>query len=262
MCFLSEEYLTCATEEFQKTVELGADGILFDECLHHGPALLCFDPDHGHRYGAPVYANDRKLIQNFNRHLRTRSSPISSSPAKPATTGRWRPTSSPITAARTSSTSRSAATCCRTAQFMTAVTGFNDRNMINQCLLYRYIISYEPYNFKGRLDDYPLTMAYGKQMDALRTELRDYFWDGEFRDRMGASVRTEMANPTTPMRSSSTPATANLAWSSPTMTSAPRSRSRPGSRTGRHWRSTAWWMTEPGNQPQAGSSSHLPRQPL
>ena len=40
---------------------------------------------------------------------------------------------------------------------MTAVTGFNDRNMINQCLMYRYIISYEPYNFKGRLDDYPLT---------------------------------------------------------------------------------------------------------
>ena len=32
---------------------------------------------------------------------------------------------------------------------MTAVTGFNDRNMVNQCLMYRYIISYEPYNFKG-----------------------------------------------------------------------------------------------------------------
>ncbi len=58
-------------------------------------------------------------------------------------------------------------------QFMTAVTGFDDRNMINQCLLYRYIISYEPYNFKGLPEDYPLTLAYGKQMDALRTELRE-----------------------------------------------------------------------------------------
>lgn len=74
------------------------------------------------------------------------------------------------------------------AQLMTAVTGFNDRSMINQCLLYRYIISYEPYNFKGHLDDYPLTMAYGEQMDALRCELRDYFWDGEFRDTVGATV--------------------------------------------------------------------------
>ena len=76
-------------------------------------------------------------------------------------------------------------------QFMTAVNGFNDRNMINQCLMYRCIISYEPYNFKGRLDAYPLTMAYGKQMDALRTELREYFWDGEFRDTLGASVTSE-----------------------------------------------------------------------
>jgi hypothetical protein len=71
---------------------------------------------------------------------------------------------------------------------MTAVTGFDDRNMINQCLMYRYIISYEPYNFKGKLSDYPLTVAYGQQMDALRTELRDYFWDGEFRHEVGATV--------------------------------------------------------------------------
>jgi hypothetical protein len=71
---------------------------------------------------------------------------------------------------------------------MTAVTGFNDRNMINQCLLYKYVISYEPYNFKGHLDDYPLTMAYGERMDALRAELREYFWDGEFRHEVGATV--------------------------------------------------------------------------
>jgi len=73
---------------------------------------------------------------------------------------------------------------------MTAVTGFDDRNMINQCLMYRYIISYEPYNFKGHLDDFPKTLEYGKKMDALRKELRDYFWDGEFRDTCGAIVTT------------------------------------------------------------------------
>ncbi len=49
MCFLSEEYLDICDAEFQKMVDLGADGILFDECLHHTPALLCFDTDHGHR---------------------------------------------------------------------------------------------------------------------------------------------------------------------------------------------------------------------
>ena len=34
-------------------------------------------------------------------------------------------------------------------------------------------------------------MEYGKKMDALRTELRDYFWDGEFRDTVGATVTEE-----------------------------------------------------------------------
>jgi hypothetical protein len=29
-------------------------------------------------------------------------------------------------------------------EIMTAVLGFNDRNMINQCLMDRYVISYEP----------------------------------------------------------------------------------------------------------------------
>lgn len=78
------------------------------------------------------------------------------------------------------------------AQLMTAVTGFNDRNMINQCLLYRFIISYEPYNFKGWLHDYPRTVAYGQKMDALRKEYRKYFWDGEFRDICGAQVINEL----------------------------------------------------------------------
>ncbi len=59
----------------------------------------------------------------------------------------------------------------------------------------RYIISYELYNFKGHLDDYPLTMAYGRQMDALRTELREYFWDGEYRDVIGATVTTAEGQP-------------------------------------------------------------------
>jgi hypothetical protein len=74
------------------------------------------------------------------------------------------------------------------APLMTAVTGFDDRNMLNQCLMYRYIVSYEPYNFKGRLDDYPATLSYGRLMHALRAELRDFLWDGEFRHEVGASV--------------------------------------------------------------------------
>jgi hypothetical protein len=71
---------------------------------------------------------------------------------------------------------------------MLAATGWNDRQMINRALLYRYVISYEPYQFKGRLDDFPLTIEYGKKVDALRRSYKAYLWDGEFRDTLGASV--------------------------------------------------------------------------
>lgn len=192
MCFLSEEYLRICDEEFRKTVELGADGILFDECLHHSPALLCFDPNHGHRSGAPVYANDRKLIENFAKIAL---------PVKPdflfagEACYDWELEAYHLSYHRSENTEHIPLSryMLPHAPLMTAVTGFEDRNMINQCLLYRYIISYEPYNFKGRLDDYPATLEYGKQMDALRTELRSFFWDGEFRHEVGAQVLVDDA---------------------------------------------------------------------
>lgn len=187
MCFLSEEYLRVCDTEFEKTVDLGADGILFDECLHHGGALLCFDPHHGHRPGAPVYANDRKLIENFHKI---------SDPARKdflfagEACYDWEMEAYHLSYHRSEKKEHIPLSRYMLPQglFMTAVTGFNDRNMINQCLMYRYVVSYEPYNFKGLLSDFPQTMTYGQQMDALRSELRETFWDGEFRDKVGAQV--------------------------------------------------------------------------
>ncbi len=187
MCFLSEEYLRICEAEFRKTLDLGADGILFDECLHHTPALLCFDESHGHRPGAPVYANDRLLIQRFAAIARERN-PDFLFAAEAAYD--WEFEAYHVSYHRSESKHHIPLSryMLPDVPLITAVTGFDDRNMVNQCLLYRYSISYEPYNFKGHLDDYPMTMAYGKQMDALRTELRDYFWDGEFRHEVGAAV--------------------------------------------------------------------------
>ncbi len=194
MCFLSEEYLSLCEKEFQKVLDLGADGILYDECQHHGQALLCFDVTHKHRYGAPVYANDRHLIQRlramagrrtadflfageacYDWELETYSLSYHRS---------WNVRHIPLTRYLRPE-----------ALIMTAVTGFNDRNMINQCLLYRYVVSYEPFNFKGRLSDFPDTISYGRKMDALRTDLRAYLWDGEFRDIRGATVLDENGLP-------------------------------------------------------------------
>jgi hypothetical protein len=52
----------------------------------------------------------------------------------------------------------------------------------------RYIISYEPYNFKGHVTDFPMTLAYGKKIDDLRRKYKAYLWDAEFRDTQGAEV--------------------------------------------------------------------------
>lgn len=188
MCFLAEEYLRICEQEFMKTVVLGADGILFDECLHHSPALLCFDPNHGHRYGAPVYANDRKLIQNFASLIADKPDFLFAGEA----CYDWEMEAYQLSYHRSENKEHIPLSryMLPEAQFMTAVTGFNDRNMINQCLLNRYIISYEPFNFKGSLEDFPDTLAYGKKMDELRSELREYFWDGEYRDVVGARVES------------------------------------------------------------------------
>ncbi len=187
MCFASPEWIRLCREEFQKVLDSGADGMLYDECFHHMPALACFDPGHGHRYGQPVYAHD----VDFVRWLREQSDPV-----RPEFLYSGEACTDWQLAAYHLSYHRSEALdhiplmryLRPDALLMTAVTGFDDRGMINQCLLYRYVVSYEPYNFKGRLSDMPRTVGYGQQMDALRTGLREWLWDGEFQDTLGAQV--------------------------------------------------------------------------
>jgi hypothetical protein len=74
---------------------------------------------------------------------------------------------------------------------MIAINGFDDRESINRALKDRYIMSYEPFFFKGDLNDFPSTLDYGKKVDALRKRYREYLWDGEFRDTLEATVTHE-----------------------------------------------------------------------
>ncbi len=189
MCFGSDEYLEVSATEFQKMLDLGADGILYDENQHHSPTLLCFDESHGHRPGFPVFSRDNEFQQNLERMSRAVNHDF-------LFAGEgiydWQFEVYHLSYHRSWDKQHVPLSRYMLPQMplMTAISGFNDRNMINQCLLYRYIMSYEPYNFKGHLDDFPLTMDYGRRMDALRCELRDYFWDGEFRHEVGATVTT------------------------------------------------------------------------
>lgn len=193
MCFGSERYLATCQEEFGKVVRLGAAGMLFDECQHHADALLCFDAAHGHPVPWPAYGGDNELVRRFREQ--TGQSPDFLYSGEGLYD--WELEQYHLSYLRSATTTHIplARYLHPHAALMTAATGFDDRNLINQCLLYRYLISYEPFNFKGRLPDFTRTVGYGQQMDALRTELREWFWDGTFRDTLGADVRSAGGQP-------------------------------------------------------------------
>lgn len=187
MCFGSDRYLATCEVEFDRVVGLGADGMLFDESCHHADALLCFDTAHGHGTPWPVYAGDDELIRRFRRHTEHAPDFLYAGEGNYD----WQFEQYHLSYFRSASTEHLPVNryLLPDAALMTAVTGFDDNNMINQCLLYRYLVSYEPFNFKGRPRDFIRTMDYGRRMDELRTELREWFWDGTFRDTLGARVR-------------------------------------------------------------------------
>ena len=186
MCFQSDKWFDICAKEFKKLVDLGADGMLYDESFHHSPSKMCFHPKHGHRYGASSYARDNDFIRHLGKFVGKKKDFMMGGEANyPYQYGVYH-----VSYHRTEDAGHIPMSrfIHPESRVMTAVTGFNDRNMINQCLIYNYVVSYEPYNFKGRLDDFPNTIAYGKQMDTLRAELADYFWYGEFRHTVGVKV--------------------------------------------------------------------------
>jgi hypothetical protein len=179
MCFLHEEYLRVCEREFDKVVATGADGMLFDEAMHHTPALQCYADHHGHERGASVYGGDRLLAQRLRHRL-----PADRADFLFAAETVYEDLQSKYQVSYIRSHYLDHAPLTRYVnprlRMLTTVSGFDDRNQINQALLYGYLLCYEPRHFKGRLTDFPATVDYGTTADRLRTELADYLWDGIF----------------------------------------------------------------------------------
>lgn len=187
MCQLSPEWREIANQEFMKSIDLGASGMLYDENQHHGGASYCWDKSHGHHVPAYVFEGDMPLVNGF-REITNKLNPdylISGEDNYEI-----QKTQYSISYYRMNPFSHIPVKryIDPFGLIMMQVIGFNDRVMINACLKYRYIMSYEPYNFKGRLSDFPLTIKYGQKIDSLRTKYKDYLWDGEYWDIIGATV--------------------------------------------------------------------------
>lgn len=187
-CLNDRYWLDLSAKEFKKSIALGASGILYDEVQHHGGANYCFSPYHGHRVPTTLWSGDARLGSMFRGIIRNSVGEQNFLMAGEAAYDletlnysliyfRIRPGHIPL--ARYGDP---------LLPVMIALTGFNDGDMIDEALRYRYILSYEPFNFKGNLDNFPLTLAYGRKMDALRKRYHEYLWDAEFRDNQDATV--------------------------------------------------------------------------
>ena len=182
----SPAYRDIATREFEKTVALGAAGWLFDEVLWHEGILYSFSTVHGYQPPGYLFHGDIPLVKKFHAAADKVNPDFLFAGEGP---GEWLMPYYPFGYYRIGFGTRPALRYLDSqVPLMAAVRGFDDREALNVILAFRYIISYEPYYFKGRLTDFPLTLAYGKKIDALRRKYREFLWDAEFCDTVGASV--------------------------------------------------------------------------
>ncbi len=187
LCQLSANWRAIADKEFQKNLDLGASGMLYDECQHHYGANYCWDTTHRHHVPTCVFGGDVPLAQGF-RKLADAVNPdfmITGEALNDFQKNLY-----------SVSYSRQGINHTPIQKYidpyglqMIAVINFDGRPQINTCLRSNYIISYEPYFFKGRLEDFPKTISYGEKVDSLRRTYSNYLWHGEFRDTLGATVK-------------------------------------------------------------------------
>jgi len=191
MDFLSPGYQAVATKEFQKLLALGATGWLFDENCHHGPVKYNFAKNHGYEAPGYIYGGDMPMAARLRVAADKVDREFVFAGEGPQD---WLMQYYPVSYFRINTNSTPVARYIDPqAPLIVAATGFDDREMLNLILLNRYVISYEPYNFKGFLSDYALTLTYGQKIDALRRKYRTWIWDADFRDTLGASVTADGA---------------------------------------------------------------------
>lgn len=193
MCVCCAAWRDIAVQEFRKSLDLGAAGILFDESQHHGVSpdvSYCFDDTHGHHVPEYVYRGDRDLEAAFVEEAAARDPQFLL--AGEGVAQHQFPTYH-LSYFRTDGADSVIAPRYIDSQvgLMVAVTGYRERNGINFAMMHKLIVSLEPRQYKGDLDEYPETVAYARLMEELRLRYADRLWDVEYRDVLGATVEAD-----------------------------------------------------------------------
>jgi hypothetical protein len=189
MDFSDPDYRNVATKEFEKILALGSEGWLWDEVCHHASVLYNYAPGHGYTPPGYLYGGDLPLSAQLRATANKVNPDFLFSGEGPED---WLCQYFPCSYFRINADSVPVWRYLDPQEpLMVSVTGFDDREMLNMILMDRYVIEYEPYNFKGYLQDFPLTLAYGKKIDALRRKYKEYLWSATFRDTLGANVTSD-----------------------------------------------------------------------
>ena len=189
MCMSSDKWQDIALEQIARSLELEPDGILLDECQWHGSnAFYCFDETHDHAVPAYNFAGDAQFENRLRQLLDQHNTQLLLAGEGPYDLQNRH---YDLTYHRVSEGHTPGMRYIDPfLPIMNWVYGYDDRESINYCLLYRYIISYEPRHFRGKIDEFPLTIDYGTKVDALRRKYQGQLWDAEFRGTLGATVKT------------------------------------------------------------------------
>jgi len=190
MDFADPGYRAIALKEFQKILALGSTGWLWDEICHHSGAIYNFAPGHGYVPPGYIYGGDLPLSAQLRAAADTVSADFLFAGEGPQD---WLMQYFPVAETGVPATPVCQYLDTRNSVMLAGVSGFDDREQLNMILLNRCVIQYEPFLYKGRLHDFPLTMAYGQKIDDLRRKYKAYLWDGDFRDTLGADVSADGA---------------------------------------------------------------------
>lgn len=191
MDFQDPRYQDLVAKEFDKVLALGGAGFLWDEICHHSNCIYNFAPGHGYNPPGYIYAGDLPICE----HMRAAADKINSDYLLAGEGPHdWQMQYFPLSECGIPATPILQYLDTQHSLVMAGVSGFDDREGLNNMLLNRIVIQYEPFLYKGHLHDFPTTMAYGKKIDDLRRKYKAYLWDGAFRDTLGAEVTGDAAH--------------------------------------------------------------------
>jgi hypothetical protein len=190
MDVVSPAYRELALREFEKILALEAAGWFHGGVANHS-ALYSFNQDHGYTAPGYLYSGDLPLSRSLQAASQRNEREFLFAGDAPQD---WLTPYYPVSQI---SVGPGEAPLARYldphAPLLVSVTGLDARETLNLILLYRCIISYKPSNFGGYLNEFPLTLTYGKKIDALRRRYKQYLWDAEFQDNVGAKLDADGA---------------------------------------------------------------------